>query len=237
MRNPFEYNDTNLHSLASGFVSISGKDEVNCEEAEELGSHIGKTLLDPKIRRKDQMKALDALQNTIKIDEVKVYVNSTVLFTRLAAVAKRGEDEKNFFQYELTTEPMSLFKHRMMRKPNESALRKALVDESEAINLEAKSIKDCYSRVLDGGALLHRVCLVKGSNFKQVVDRYVSFVSTHYGTVYIIYDGYETQSTKSSEHIRRKGKQRKSYDVDVKGEINVPCSQEKFLSNEKNKTD
>ena len=204
MQNPFEYNDTNLHSLASGFVSISGKDEVNCEEAEELGSRIhnipeGKTVLDAKIRRKDQMKALvDTLQNTIKIDEVKVYVNSTVLFTRLAAVAKREEDEENFFQYELTTESMSLFKHRMMRKPDKPALTKALVDGSEAISLETKSIKDCYSCVSDGGALLHRVCWVKSSNFKQVVDSYVSFVRTHYGTAYIFFDGCETQSTKSS---------------------------------------
>ena len=156
----------------------------------------GNTLLDAKIRRKGQMKALDALQNTIKIDEVKVYVNSTVLFTRLAAVAKREEHEENFFQYELTTESMSSFKHRIMRKPDKPALRKALVDESAAISLEAKSIKDCYSCVLDGGALLHRVCWVKGSNFKQVVDSYVSFVRTHYGTAYIVFDGYETQSTK-----------------------------------------
>ena len=170
----------------------------------------GKTVLDAKIGRKDQMKALDALQNTIKIDEVKVYVNSTVLFTRVATVAKREEDEENFFQYELTTEEsMSLFKDQMIRKPDKPALRKALVDESEAISLKAKSIKDCYSCVLDGGVLLHRVCWVKGSNFKQVVDSYVSFVRTHYGTAYIIFGGYETQSTKSSEHIRRKGKQGK----------------------------
>ena len=59
---------------------------------------------------------------------------------------------------------------------------------------------------------------------------------TNYGTAYIIFDGYETQSTKSSEHIRRKGKQGKCYDVDVKEEITVPCSQEKFLSNEENKS-
>ena len=124
----------------------------------------------------------------------------------------------------------------MMRKPDKPALRKALVDGSEAISLEAKSIKDCYSCVLDRGALLHRVCWVKGSNFKQVVDSDVSFVRTHYGTSYIIFDGYETQSTKSSEHIRRKGKQGKCYDVDVKEEITVPCSQEKFLSNEENKS-
>ena len=159
-----------------------------------------------------------------------------MLFTRLAAVAKREEDEENFFQYELTTESMSLFKHRMMRKPDKPALRKALVDKSEAISLKAKSIKDCYSCVLDGDALLHRVCWVKGSNFKQVVDSYVSFVRTHYGTAYIIFNGYETQSTKRSEHIRRKGKQWKCYDVDVKEEITVSCFQEKFLSNEENKS-
>ena len=95
MRNPFEYNDTNLYSLASGFESISGKDEVNCEDAEELDSRIhntmdGKTVLDAKIRRKDQMKALDALQNTKKIDEVKVHVNfNSVIYKTCSRCQKR----------------------------------------------------------------------------------------------------------------------------------------------------
>ena len=195
--------------MASGFVSISGKDEVSCEEAEELGSGIHntmdrKTVLDAKIRRRDQIKALDALQNAIKIDGVKVCVNSTVLFTRLAAVAKREEDEENFFSYELTTEPMSLFKRRMMRKPDKPAFRKALVNESEAISLEAKNIKDCYSCVLDGVTLLYRVCWVKGSNFKQVVHSYVSFVRTHYGTACIIFDGYETHQQKAQGYSKER---------------------------------
>ena len=48
------------------------KDEVNCDKAEELGAHNhntmdGKTVLDSTIRKKDQLKALDSLQNTIKI--------------------------------------------------------------------------------------------------------------------------------------------------------------------------
>ena len=36
-RNPFLIPDGNLHSLSGGMVSIQGKDDVNCERAEDIG--------------------------------------------------------------------------------------------------------------------------------------------------------------------------------------------------------
>ena len=33
-RNPFEFVDANLHSLSSGLISVAGKDQVNCDNAE-----------------------------------------------------------------------------------------------------------------------------------------------------------------------------------------------------------
>ena len=129
-RNPFCFEDANLYSLASGFISGAGKDEVNCEQAEEVRLLVhskmdNQKMTEVKIKRKDQIKALDVPQNTVKINQEKVYVNSITLFTRLAAVAKRDDDdEERFFKYELTTEPMSLFKQSIMRKPDKPALRR-----------------------------------------------------------------------------------------------------------------
>ena len=131
-RNPFSFQDENLHSLSTGVISMTSKDSVNCEEAEELGLKI-QTELDnislssATIKRKNQIKPLSSLLNTIKIDDAKVYISTTVLFTRLAAVAKREENEEKYFDYELTTEPMSLFKNSLMRSPDKPSLRKALL--------------------------------------------------------------------------------------------------------------
>ena len=43
-RNPFEFVDANLHSLSSGLISVAGKDQVNCDNAEQLGGNIHQQL-------------------------------------------------------------------------------------------------------------------------------------------------------------------------------------------------
>ena len=39
-RNPFGFEEENLHSLSTGIISITSKDSINCEDAEELGLKI-----------------------------------------------------------------------------------------------------------------------------------------------------------------------------------------------------
>ena len=97
--NPFGFEDENLHSLSTGIISMTSKDSVNCEDAKELGLKIKKeldnvSLSAATIKRKNQIKPLASLLNTVKVDEVQVYVSTTVLFTRLAATAKREENEE-----------------------------------------------------------------------------------------------------------------------------------------------
>ena len=138
-RNPFGFEDENLHSLSTEIISMTSKDSVNCEDAEELGLKIQKELDvllgAATIKRKNQIKPLASLLNTVKVDEVQVYVSTTVLFTRLAAIAKREENEEKYFDYELTTEPMSLFKNNLMRSPDKPSLRKVLLKDDDAISM------------------------------------------------------------------------------------------------------
>ena len=97
--NPFGFEDENLHSLSTGIIPMTSKDNVNCEDAKELGLKIQKefdnvSLSAATIKRKNQIKPLVSLLNTVKVDEVQVYVSTTVLFTRLTAIAKREENEE-----------------------------------------------------------------------------------------------------------------------------------------------
>ena len=91
--------------------------------------------------------------------------------------------------------------------------------------------------MIDEGVLLHRVCWVKRSNFKKIAKSYVQYVRKHYGKCYIVFDGYESASTKSVEQKRRGKRFQKCPDVDVKKEIIVPLTQEKLLSNTNNKVE
>ena len=82
---------------------------------------------------------------------------------------------------------------------------------------------------MNGGALLHRVRWVKGSNFKKIAKSYDQYVRKHYGKCYIVFDGYESASTKSVEQKRRGKRFPKCPDVDLKENIIVPFSQENFF--------
>ena len=98
-RNPFTFEDSNLHSLSTGFISIAGEDEINCDDSKRTGANIqagmgGKSFTEVRLKRNDQAKPLDWYQNTVAIDEVKVYISSTTLFTRLAAIAKKKRGER-----------------------------------------------------------------------------------------------------------------------------------------------
>ena len=119
-QNPFSFEDEHLHSLSSRLFSKTSIDQVNCEEAEELGFNIHKQLdslqfISATVRRKDQLHALDSLCNSVKIEGKAVSINQTLLFTRLTAIAQREEEGiEQYFTHEMTTEPLVLFKHRLM---------------------------------------------------------------------------------------------------------------------------
>ena len=71
--------------------------------------------------------------------------------------------------------------------------------EGDAV--EAETVNRSCAYVIDGGALIHRVCWFKGSDFKQICESYVSYDRKHYGPSHVVFDGYESQTTKSSEHL------------------------------------
>ena len=232
--------DSNLQLLSTGFISIAGEDEINFDIFERIGANTqaemdGKSFKEVRFKQNNQAKPLDWYQNRVTIDEVKVYINSTALFTRLAALAKRDQNEESYFYYEMSNEPMSLFKNMMTHKPNKPSLQKTLVTDEELNKLDLTSGQNNYSYVMDGGTLLHRLCWVKESNFKKIAKSYAKYERKHYGKCYIVFDGYESASTKSVEQKRRGKRFQKCPDVDVKEDIIVPFTQEKFLSNTSNK--
>ena len=114
-----------------------------------------------------QLKSLDSLTKLIHISGQKaLHLNPTVLFVRLAAVAQREEDVEDYFDFELTNYPLSLFKDGIMQKPDKASLRKILLPDEHHHLFEDLS----GEYVIDGGALLHRVHWSKGMTFEAIGD-------------------------------------------------------------------
>ena len=91
------------------------------------------------------------MYNSVKVDDKKVInIKPTALFLRLIAIAQRTPNIEDYFHYELTAYPISLFKDGLMRKPNKALFRNALLTEKA-------DVQENSEHVLDGGALLHKV--------------------------------------------------------------------------------
>ena len=63
-RNPFTFEDSNLHSLSTGFISIAGEDKINCDNFQRNGANTqagmnGKRFTQVRFKRNDQVKPLD----------------------------------------------------------------------------------------------------------------------------------------------------------------------------------
>ena len=173
LRNPFLVPDNNLHLLSTGLVSTE-EDDINCEKAEDVGRTIQATLgnaffKDASVKRKGQIKPLETLQQSTKTTEGEDQsIDSSVMFDRIVTIAPREGNIEEFFQYELTREPMSLFKNRMMRKPDKAALRKVIMLEKNVIKKE--DITKCGTYVIDRGTLIHRVRWSKDMKFSVIAE-------------------------------------------------------------------
>ena len=153
--NPFDDNEP-LRSIATGLTATEG-DGINCDEAEKIGQAIqnqldGISITEATVKKKDQIKTLELLKMGVEIDKEKIHVDSMLLFSRLLLLIERGEKIREYFRFERTAFPTSLFKNGMMRKTNKSKLAKALKKSVSSNSYQANQ----SFHVLDGGALLHK---------------------------------------------------------------------------------
>ncbi|CAG9833248.1 unnamed protein product [Diabrotica balteata] len=151
---------------------------------------------------------------------------------RITANKKFQNNLKEYLQYELSPYPTSLFDNNGMRKTTKSALYKSMTP----IDIELDEITTTY--IIDGGFLLHRVVWNKDDTFCNILHKYVRYLQTHYGSsIVVVFDGYSdyTKNIKAMEQLRRTAGISKSYELRFDETMNVPISQEQFLSNTSNK--
>ena len=113
--NPFSQQETKLYSLSTGYTAEE-YDEINCDDdAELIGYNIQKDL-DCKsvekvtVSRNKQVRTSQPLKTGINVESQTVYIDRSVLFNRLTILMERTKKILDYFQYEITPLPTSLFK-------------------------------------------------------------------------------------------------------------------------------
>lgn len=161
-------------------------------------------------------------------------IDSKVMFNRMIAVAKREESIEQFFEIELTLEPMSMFKDGMMRKPDKPSLRKVLLPDS--LSHTCEEINKQVTFIIDGGALLHKVRWEKGIKFSEVGNLYLEYIQNQYNHAVAVFDGYDEEGTKSHEHLRRNSVPQSTF-VKIDPSNSIPFTQDQYLSCIENKAE
>ena len=96
-------------------------------------------------------------------------IDPLVLFGRLCLIVQNHDDATAQFCYELATEPPSLFKNGLMRKPLRYTLRKEFV--KNLINCK----EPAHHTVIDGGVLLFQVSWLPDSIFNDISNQYKDY--------------------------------------------------------------
>ena len=91
------------------------------------------------------------------------FINPTLLLTRLAAIAEREENMRQFFNFKLTHQSESSIKKQLMRKPDKAPLRNVLLTEKATMHPKQAKVK----YVLNICELMYHVRWWKGMKFKE----------------------------------------------------------------------
>ena len=235
--NPFDPCCPELRSLSTRMVATE-VDKINCDNVEKVGFQIQQTLENQKvssssIKRKDEVRTLACLQNEIKINDNTVYIKPDILFGRMSVLVRNYEERTNFFDYELTPEPTTLFVHGKMRKPTKHKSRNHLL---KAIN----SLPDPHAdvSVIDGGDLLYHTSWKYQSTYEEIAATYLKFIEQNFKSkiIWVVFDGNtHKNSIKGDEHSRR-SLVKSSATVSIKNpKMKLFSNKQEFLRNRSNK--
>ena len=98
------------------------------------------------------------------VDKKDVAISSNLQFNWLSALAGHEDNVEKYFDYELATHPMSLFKDGYMRKPDKANLRNLLlVSEVDRVYFQGKLLMEEHS---------YTMCTGMAHGISQPIDTY-----------------------------------------------------------------
>ena len=132
-------------------------DQIDCDQTEEIGKIINEkfdeiSFSNSSIKRKEQVKSLEELKVGLKLDKETIYVDPSVFFSRLLLMIEREQRTIEYFRYELTPVPTSIFEDGMMTKSAKSLLMKAVTTN---VPRHVSYVSPVY--ILNSGAVLREI--------------------------------------------------------------------------------
>ena len=192
----------------------------------------------PKAALAVQMPKTSVMKSKLtKVDQM----DPNLLFQRALSLASSPdvdstlEDCMYCLRYELSSLPLSLFDESgFMRSNTKADLAGHLVGYLEAETI-GSAIPSACIKVLDGGAILHKLPWNKNCTFRSLLDMYKAYVIKHFGqtrNINIVFDGYGS-STK--DHCHSKRSPFSGLQIDFLKETVLQCKKNLFVSNSDNK--
>ena len=134
---------------------IDDDNSVTCDRAEEIGASIqaeldGKAFAGCSFNNNKKISTNQNLYSHVKIDQDTVTIDSLTLFLRLVVVVKRKPENEiaDYFYYELSPYPTSLFKDGVIQTWQKSNLKSYILDKT------ANTKEPDSTKIVDGAALL-----------------------------------------------------------------------------------
>ena len=225
--------DNTLRNISTG---VHAHATVNVDKAEAVGRAIledmeGKTVDEYVFKRVNQAVTLDC-KSSVKVDGDVIEIDPQLLFQRLTLVAKSRDNLEDVFRFELCSYPPALFSGmQFLREANKPVLANAiwslLPDQVLQLPMDPQY-------VLDGGALLQRIPWRKGATFQEICTVYTEYVTRKYGDAMVVFDGYQSKSTKDMTHQRRT-KGQGGATVTFTESMHLTMRKDQFLANKANK--
>lgn len=100
------------------------------------------------------------MNGIIKVQDNYISIDPNLIFQRILTMNLTPEQFKSIFEYEISPIPQSLF------------------DEN---GIRIKEDKRRFAYIIDGGMLLHQTKWVKGTNFSQIAQTYINYITKVYG--------------------------------------------------------
>ena len=190
---------------------------------------VGEKLSNYSFKRKDQAVTM-ATKGAVKVDGEGIQVDTQLLFQQLIITAKT--DLESALTYELCTFQKALFETPdLLHEAKKLTLADSIWTSARQ---KSASLPESAQFVSDGGAFLHRIPWHRGSTFGATMNMYIDFVLKNYAEGIIVFDGYETFSTKDMTHrCRSKGK--KGISVSFTLDMKLMVTKDASLCNSSNK--
>jgi len=182
-------------SLRNIVTGVELRQDVNTEQAQQIGQHILSSMVDQDVvqytfKKKDQVITPET-KSTISVNGETVHIDPQLLFQRLVIAGNQSDKLVEAFEFELCSYQPALFETKdVLLEANKPSLSKAIWAVVPHDEQQINQTSDSYQYVLDGGALLHRIPWQLGETYDTILNRYTSYMTKHYGNAVVVFDGY-----------------------------------------------